>query len=270
MLLKDYFRQTFICLMLTGLVVTTGCSSWQVKLGETVVPAIKNCKLALYPSGITWDQSKLRPGIWLTISYHPAPKIPSKVFVEFDDEFGKHHSLAASCSVPWYFTGTILVLVTRKENLGKTGDGCVAVLQAEGEENYDEDYLLKVYLGDNQDFSYDKFNKNKFIYSLQRDDEYSKSNVIFLVRDIPEEYEIKQDLDIVRIEEYSDMPITSENGMRAKQGKKQVSSIYQGSKGELFWRRNGISISALRYIDVKVSSNGAEIINFSTEKSWSS
>ena len=274
--LKTYVRQALImCLLLTMLAVSTGCSSWTVSIGGTVVPTVKNFKFSLYPSGITWNQRELRLGIMDHFNFYPA-KLPTKALVEFDDEGGTHHSLAASCKLPWNFDGQILLLVTRKENLGKTGDiasvdrvklqdyghgiGCKAravTMLEESEENYDEDYLLKVYLGDQQDFN---DNEENFIYSLQREDEHCISNIIFLVRDIPEEYEITRGFSIGIGGGYF-MPITSESGKRPDKQRNER-DVYQGAKGELLWRRNDISWSPLRRVEIGISSNGEKIMSF--------
>ena len=184
MLLKTHIRQTLImCLLLVMLALSTGCSSWTVYTGGTVVPAVKNFQFSLYPSGITWAQSELPLGIMNSYFYFPAPKHPTKAFVEFDDEDGKHHSLASSIKLPWYFDGKILLLVTRKEFLGKTGDiasidrvkmqdyglgiDCkprTVTMLKENEENYDDEYLLKVYLGDKQDFFDNLLDFSWFLY----------------------------------------------------------------------------------------------------------
>ena len=259
-------------MLLTMLAVTTGCSSWTVCTGGTVVPAVKNFHFSLYPSGITsaWEERKRGPGIGPFFTYYPAPKHPTKAFVEFDDEDGKHHFLASSIKLPWNFDGRILILVTRKEFLGKTGDiasldrvklkdyghgiGCKArsvTMLEERKENYDGEYLLKVYLGDKQDFN---DNVEKFIFSLQREDEHCISNIIFLVRDIPEEYEITRG----GFGDPYPMPITSESGKRPEKQR----SVYQGAKGELLWRRNYISISPLHRVEIGISSNGEKIMDF--------
>ena len=277
MLLKTHIRQVlFICLFLAMLALTTGCSSWTVCRMGTVVPAVKNFKFSLYPSGVTWEDRELRPGGMFTYGFYIAPKHPTKAFVEFDDEGGKHHSLAASIKLPWFFDGKILLLLTRKEFLGKTGDiasidrvklqdyghgtGCkprTVTMLEESEENYDDEYLLKVYLGDQQDFD---DNREKFIYSLQREDEHCVSNIIFLVRDIPEEYEITCGCSIGMSRGYF-MPITSESGKRPDKQRNER-DVYQGAKGELLWRRNEISVCPLNRVEIGMSSNGETIMNF--------
>ena len=278
MLLKTHIKQSLmICLLLTTLTVMTGCSSWEVCIGGTVVPTVKNFKYTLYPSGIIWKQPELRLGIVNFTSWYPGPKLPTKAFVEFDDESGKHHSLSASCKLPWNFDGRILLLVTRNENLGKTGDVAsidtvkmqsyssrevywkarTVTMQEESEENYDEDYLLKVYLGDQQDFD---DNVEKFIYSLQREDEHCISNISFLVRDIPEEYEITRCFSIGISGGYF-LPITSENGKRPDKQRNEL-DVYQGAKGELLWRCNDISWSPLSRVEIGMSSKGETIMNF--------
>ncbi len=279
MLLKIHIKQAFVvCLLLAMLALTTGCSSWEVCTGGTVVPAVKNFQFSLYPSGVTWDSLELGPGIMRFFTYFPAPKHPTKAFVEFDDESGKHHSLAASIKLPWNFDGRILLLLTRKEFLGKTGDTAstdrvkmqsyssggvtwkarkVTMLD-ESEENYDDEYLLKVYLGDQMDFNLNA--EEKFIYSLQREDEHCVSNIIFLVRDIPKEYEITRGLSIGTSIGYS-IPITSENGKRPDK-QRNGQDVYQGAKGELLWRRNNISWSPLSRVEIGMSSNGENIMNF--------
>ena len=242
----------------------------------TVVPAVKNFKFSLFPSGVSWEDRELRPGGMFTYGFYIAPKLPTKALVEFDDEGGKHHSLAASCKLPWNFDGRILLLLTRKEFLGKTGNiasidrvklqdyghgtGCkprTVTMLEEGEENYDDEYLLKVYLGDQQDFD---DNREKFIYSLQREDEHCVSNIIFLVRDIPEEYEITRCFSIGIRGGYF-MPITSESGKRPDKQRNER-DVYQGAKGKLLWRRNVISWSPLNRVVTGISSNGETIMYF--------
>ena len=277
MLSKTHIRQALvICLFMAMLALTTGCSSWDVCRMGTVVPAVKNFQFSLYPSGVTWEDQELRPGGMFTYGFYIAPKHPTKAFVEFDDEDGKHHSLAASIKLPWFFDGKILLLLTRKEFLGKTGDiasidrvklqdyghgiGCKArtvTMQEESEENYDDEYLLKVYLGDRQDFN---DNVENFIYSLQREDEHCISNIIFLVRDIPEEYEITRGFSIGISGGYF-MPITSESGKRPDKQRNER-DVYQGAKGELLWRRNEISVCPLDRVEIGMSSNEETIMNF--------
>ena len=278
--LKTRIRQALIiCPMLIGLVFTTACSSWTICRMGTVVPAVKNFKFSLYPSNVTWEDRELRSGSCFSYGFYIAPKHPTKAFVEFDDEGGKHHSLAASIKLPWFFDGKILLLLTRKEFLGKTGDiasidrvklqdyghgiGCkprTVTMLEESEENYDDEYLLKVYLGDQQDFD---DNREKFIYSLQREDEHCISNIIFLVRDIPEEYEITRGFSIGISGGYF-MPITSESGKRPDKQRNER-DVYQGAKGELLWRRNDISWSPLSRVEIGILSNGEKIMNFDAD-----
>ncbi len=275
--LKTHIRQVLItCLFLVMLTLATSCSSWTVCTGGTVVPAVKNFQFSLCPSGITWKHRELRPGCHFSYGFYIAPKHPTKAFVEFDDEGGKHHSLAASIKLPWFFDGKILLLLTRKEFLGQKGDiasidrvklqdyghgiGCkprTVTMLGESEENYDDEYLLKVYLGDQQDFD---DNREKFIYSLQRDDEHCVSNIIFLTRDIPEGYEITRGFSIGISGGYF-MPVTSENGKRPDK-QRDERDVYQGAKGELLWRRNVISWSPLSRVEIGMSSNGEKIMNF--------
>ena len=279
MLSKTHIRQALvICLFMAMLALTTGCSSWDVCRMGTVVPAVKNFQFSLYPSGVTWEDQELRPGGMFTYGFYIAPKHPTKAFVEFDDEDGKHHSLASSIKLPWYFDGKILLLVTRKEFLGKTGDiasidtvelqdygpgickaGSVTMLE-ESEENYDDEYLLKVYLGEAVDINNYDNNAEKFIYSLQREDEHCISNIIFLERDIPEEYEITCRISI-GISGGDLMPIASENG-KCPDKQRNERDVYQGAKEELLWRRNVISWSPLNRVVIDMSSNGENIMKF--------
>ncbi len=277
MLVKKDIRQAFvICLFLAMAELATGRSSWEVCWMGTVVPPVKNFTFTLYPSDVTWEGLDLPPGSFFANGFFSPPKHPTKVFVEFDDEDGKHHSLASSIKLPWFFDGYILLLLTRKEFLGKTGDiasidrvkmqdyglgiDCkprTVTMLKENEENYDDEYLLKVYLGDKQDF-FD--NVGKFIYSLQREDEHCVSNIIFLTRDIPEGYEITRGFSIGISGGYF-MPVTSENGKRPDK-QRDERDVYQGAKGELLWRRNVISWSPLSRVEIGMSSNGEKIMNF--------
>jgi hypothetical protein len=274
--LRTHIRQALItCLLLAMLALATGCSSWTVCTGGTVVPAVKNFQFSLCPSGITWKHRELRPGCHFSYGFYIAPKHPTKAFVEFDDEGGKHHSLAASIRLPWFFDGKILLLLTRKEFLGQKGDiasidrvklqdyghgiGCkprTVTMLEKSEENYDDEYLLKVYLGDQQDFN---DNGEKFIYSLQREDEHCVSNIIFLTRDIPEEYEITPWLKIGIRGSFN--PIASKSGKRPDKQRNEL-DVYQGAKGELLWRRNDISAGPLSRIEIGISSNGETIMYF--------
>ena len=57
------------------------------------------------------------------------------------------------------------------------------------------------------------------------------------------------------------MPITSESGKRPDKQRNER-DVYQGAKGELLWRRNDISWSPLRRVEIGISSNGEKIMSF--------